>query len=251
MLKKVLLGALTILFALGLVGCGGGEDKPAEKPAAEKKEVTADKAILTYAELIATGESAGAGDLGLNEAEKTELVNYATKKTIEFAGNFIPLSEQSGQAIAAKMHELSKKNMKFAATVKTEDAEHPVIELKTNPFANSGAANEEAENDNKALVEMSIQLQDAGNTPEQLKENAEFQALAVKALTGALNASVFDNEKTFEVKCTKVNGHWAPENVEDLYYFLSGMDVEAIHKMMEDPEGFAKEVMKEVEQQQQ
>ena len=73
MMKKFLLGALTILFTLCMVGCGGG-DKPADKPAApaEKKEVSADKAIVTYAELIATGESAN--DIGLTEEEKAERI---------------------------------------------------------------------------------------------------------------------------------------------------------------------------------
>lgn len=250
MLKKILFGALTVLFALSLVGCGGDEDKPAEKPAVEKKEVTADKAIITYAELLATGESAGAGDLGLTDAEKDALANSAAKYAIEFSGDFIPLSDESGQAIATKLHELAKQNMKFVATVKKDDAEHPVIELKTNPFA-VGEKNEEVESDMQALVEMSIQHQEAGTTPEQLKENADFQALAVKAITGSFNTSVFNTEKTFEVTCNKVNGHWAPANVEDLYYFLAGIDVEAMHKLLEDPEGFAKEVMQDVQQQQQ
>lgn len=247
MFKKILMTTLllvTMLFA----GCGD-EDKPAETPAPEKKEVSADKAIVTYAELLATGESAGAGDLGLTDAEKDALANSAAKYAIEFAGNFIPLSDESGQAIAAKMHELAKANMKFTATLKKDDAEHPVVELKTNPFA-VGATNEEVENDMQALVEMSTTLQDGGATPEQLKENADFQALAVKALTGASDASVFSTEKTFEVACEKVNGHWAPANVEDLYYFLTGVDVEAMHKLLEDPEGFAKEVIQDVEQQQ-
>lgn len=233
MLKKILLGALTILFALALVGCGGDEDKSTEKPATEKKEVTADKAIITYAELLATGESAGAGDLGLTDAEKDALANSAAKYAIELSGEFIPLSDESGQAIAAKLHELAKQNMKFTAIVKKDDTEHPVIELKTNPFA-VGDENEEATSDMQALVEMSIQHQEAGTTPEQLKENADFQALAVKAITGISNTSVFNTEKTFEVTCDKVNGHWAPANVEELYYFLSGVDPKALQEALQD-----------------
>lgn len=233
MLKKILLGALTILFALALVGCGGDEDKSTEKPATEKKEVTADKAIITYAELLATGESAGAGDLGLTDAEKDALANSAAKYAIELSGEFIPLSDESGQAIAAKLHELAKQNMKFTAIVKKDDTEHPVIELKTNPFA-VGDENEEATSDMQALVEMSIQHQEAGTTPEQLKENADFQALAVKAITGISNTSVFNTEKTFDVTCDKVNGHWAPANVEELYYFLSGVDPKALQEALQD-----------------
>lgn len=233
MLKRILLGALTILFALALVGCGGDEDKSTEKPATEKKEVTADKAIITYAELLATGESAGAGDLGLTDAEKDALANSAAKYALELSGEFIPLSDESGQAIAAKLHELAKQNMKFTAIVKKDDTEHPVIELKTNPFA-VGDENEEATSDMQALVEMSIQHQEAGTTPEQLKENADFQALAVKAITGISNTSVFNTEKTFEVTCDKVNGHWAPANVEELYYFLSGVDPKALQEALQD-----------------
>lgn len=231
MFKKILMTTLllvTMLFA----GCGG-DDKPAETPAPEKKEVTADKAVVTYAELLATGESAGAGDLGLTDAEKDALANSAAKYAIEFAGDFIPLSDESGQAIAAKMHELAKANMKFTATIKKDDAEHPVIELKTNPFA-VGDQNEEAESDMQALIEMSIQHHEAGTMPEQVKEDADFQALAVKAITGISSTSVFNTEKTFEVTCDKVNGHWAPANVEDLYYFLAGIDIKALQEAMQD-----------------
>lgn len=229
MFKKIL---MTTLLLVTMLFAGCGDDKPAETPAPEKKEVSADKAVVTYAELLATGESAGVGDLGLTDAEKAELVNSAAKYAIEFAGEFIPLSDESGQAIAAKMHELAKANMKFTATVKKDDAEHPIIELKTNPFA-VGDKNEEAESDMQALVEMSIQNQEAGTAPEQVKEDAEFQALAVKAITGISNTSVFNTEKTFEVTCDKVNGHWAPANVEELYYFLSGVDPKALQEALQ------------------
>ena len=69
MMKKVLFMALTILLTLSLVGCGGG-DTPAEKPAQEKKDVTADKAIVTYAELLMTGESGAGRDRQLGQGER-------------------------------------------------------------------------------------------------------------------------------------------------------------------------------------
>ena len=249
MMKKVLFMALTILLTLSLVGCGGG-DNPTEKPAQEKKEVTADKAVVTYAELLVMGDSAGAGDLGLTDAEKAELVNFAANKTVEFLGDGMPISDKSAQAIAAKMHELSKQNMKFTATIKKDDPEHPVVEIKTTPWAPSGTVNEEVERDTQAWIGMNIQLQASGVTPEQLKENAEFQALAVKAITGGFSTIVFNTEKPFEVTCAKVNGHWAPENVENLYYFLIGVDIEALKKMIENPEASLEEAMENINQQQ-
>lgn len=250
MFRKVLFGALTLLLALGMVGCGGG-DKPAEKPAQEKKEVTADKAVVTYAELLATGESATAGDLGLTDAEKAELVNFAVKNTIEFFGNNTMLSEKSAQAIAAKIHELSKKNMKFSATIKKDDPEHPVVELKTTPWTPSlDVTNEEAEKDMDAWLQMNMQLQESGTTPEQLKENEEFQNLTVKMIISGFNTIIFNTEKTFETTCNKVNGHWAPEKVDSLYYFLMGIDIEALKKLAEDPEAFFQETMQGINQQQ-
>lgn len=249
MMKKVLFMALTILLTLSLVGCGG--DTPTEKPAQEKKEVTADKAVVTYAELLMTGESATAGDLSLTDAEKAEIVNFAANTTVKFLGNAMPLSDKSAQAIAAKMHELSKQNMKFTATIKKDDPEHPIVEIKTTPWTPSGTANEEVERDTQAWIERSILLQAGGVTPEQLKENDEFQALAVKAITGGFSTIVFNTEKPFEVTCNKVNGHWAPENVENLYYFLIGVDIEALRKILDNPEAFQAEGMQDLPQQQQ
>ena len=230
MMKKVLFMALTILLTLSLVGCGGG-DTPAEKPAQEKKDVTADKAIVTYAELLMTGESATAGDLGLTDAEKAEIVNFIAKESIEMGGNAIPLSEKSAQTIADKMHEKFKQHMKFTATIKKDDAEHPVVEIKTAPLIASSANSEEIIKEATALVEMNTQLQESGSTPDQIRENSNFQAMAIKVCLAPLESYVPGEEKAFEIKCTKVNGHWAPENVKDLYYLLTGADLEAIKAM--------------------
>lgn len=249
MMKKVLFMALTILLTLSLVGCGG--DNPAEKPAQEKKEVTADKAVVTYAELLATGESATAGDLSLTDAEKAELVNFAVNKTVEFLGDGMPISDKTAQAIAAKMHELSKKNMKFEATIKKDDAEHPVVELKTTPWtAALDTANEEAEKNMNAWFGMILQLQESGATPEQLKENEEFQNLTVQMITSGFNTISFNTEKTFEVTCNKVNEHWAPEKVDSLYYFLMGIDIEGLKKLAENPEAFLQENIPDISQEQ-
>ena len=221
MLKRILAGALTILFALCMVGCGGG-DKPADKPAAEKKDVTADKAVLAYAELLMTGESANADAVGLSDAEKAELAGQFQKDLVELLGNAVPLSDKSAETIAKAYQEKCKKDMKFKAVVKKDDAENPVVELTTTPWDAKGFQNDPAQGDYDALVEMNMQLREGGSTPEQIKQNEEFQNLAVEAFTKSFNAFQMQDEKTLVVNCNKVNDHFAPADVKVLKDFLTG-----------------------------
>ena len=236
MLRKVFFGMLTLLLALSLVGCDGG-DKPVE-PANNK--VAADKMVLTYAELLATGESAN--DVGLSDEEKSELVNFAAQNVIKFCGDPMPVSEKSGQTIGNKIHELSKKNMKFTVTLKNDDPEHPVVELKTTPWTSSGT---ESKTDySKKWIDMNVKLHEGGATAEQIRENSEFQDLTIKALTESFDTIVFNTEKTLDITCNEVNGHWAPENVADLYNFLMGMD--ELKRFLENPEAFKEMITKEM-----
>lgn len=128
MFKKISFGVLMLLLTLSIVGCAGG-DKPAEK-------VAADKALLTYAELLMFGESTGADALGLTDAEKAEVINFTANDRIE-AGKATPISEESAQFMAAKTHEKFKQIMKFTATLKKDDTDHPVVEIKTTALLSS------------------------------------------------------------------------------------------------------------------
>ena len=76
MLKKILFGALTVLLALSLVGCGGKKDAaktdaPAEQKAEVAVEGAPDKAILAYAQLYAYGviEDENQAAAGLTDAD--------------------------------------------------------------------------------------------------------------------------------------------------------------------------------------
>ena len=217
MLKKILVGALTISVALCMFACGGDG-----KPAAEKKEVTADKAVLAYAELLMTGESANADAVGFSAAENAELAGQFQRDFVEMLGNTVPLSDKSAETIAKTFQEKCKKDMKFTAIVKKDDAEHSVVELTTTPWNAAGFKDDPAQVDFAALIEMSIQLRDDGLTTEQIKGNEEFQNLAVEAFSKSFDAFQMQDEKTLVVNCKKVNDHFAPADVKVFKDFLTG-----------------------------
>ncbi len=193
-----------------------------KKEDAPEVEAIADKAVLACAELLMTGESANADAVGLSAAEKAELAGQFQKDLVEMLGVAVPLSDKSAQTIAKAFQEKCKKDMKFTVTVKKDDAEHPVVEITTTPWDAKGFQNDPAQADFDALVEMNMKLRDDGLTPEQIKENEDFQNLAVEAFSKSYDAFKMQDEKTLVVNCNKVNDHFAPADVKMFKDFLTG-----------------------------
>lgn len=198
------------LMLLAVCVAGYGNDK------ADAAQAGADKAVLAYAELFTTGESSNATAVGLSDKEKSEISKQLSKDLVDMFGNAVPLSDQSANAIAKKYQEKCNREMKFTATLKTDDAKQPVVELKVTVLSES-SANADCFS---ALLDMNAKLRDGGATPDQIKANAEFQKLAVESFGKYIDSFVAGTERTFDVTCTKVNGHWAPANFEALKRFL-------------------------------
>ena len=237
MLRKVLFGALTLLLALTLIGCGAKKDDAKKDDAAapkaeEKVEAptgTPDKAVLAYAQLYAYGviEDENMAAAGMTDKD-IEKVQDQVLAPIVNAFKQYPLSDESvaemtGQYVG-KLHTA----MDMKATVKKEDATNPVVELKATTI-NQAGADEVAKNnaDLVALGEAYGELQAQGLTEAQLKESPEFQQFALEAIDKFIDEFPLNPEATLEVTCEAVEGsdgkmYWAPKNPEEVAKFVTG-----------------------------
>ncbi len=216
MLKKIFVCALT-LAALLIGGCGE-----------EKVVGTPDKAILAYAEIITTGESTNLAAAGFSEEDNKNLRDVILKIFLKPFSDAVPLSDETMTELEKIFYANNKAKMNFQTKMKTEDKEHPVVELTTTPLDISNA-NKELQKNNElfALLGMVGKLKSDGATDDQLKQNPEVQKLAVTAFTKYIEGVQIQEEKTFEVPCAKVEGtngnvHWAPADAKALTNFMTG-----------------------------
>ena len=239
MLRKVLFGALTLLLALCLVGCGGDKksagdakkDDAAQKTeeAAKAPEGSPDKAVLAYAQLYAYGiiEDENQAAAGMTEKD-IEAVQEKVLSPIVEAFKEYPLSDESiaemtGQYVA-KLHT----GMNMKATVKKEDATNPVVELTATTINQEGAAKvAEGNADLVALGTAYGELQAQGLTEEQLKESPEFQEFALESINNFIGEFPLNPESSIEVTCKAVQGsdgkmYWAPEDPTAVAKFVTG-----------------------------
>ena len=214
MLRKIFLCAL-MLAAMMMTGCGE-----------EKIVGTPDKAVLAYSEIITMGESPNLATAGFSEDDTKNLRKKIVNVFAESFAGVVPLSDESADALAKSFYDNSKAKMTFQAKIKTDDAEHPVVELTTTPL-DLGKAAATPNDDFIALIGMVGKLKSDGATDEQLKTNAEVQKLAVTAFGKYFSEISVREEKTFDVPCEKVSGtdgqiHWAPTDVNALTDFITG-----------------------------
>ena len=235
MLKKILFGALTVLLALSLVGCGAKKDAaktdaPAEQKAEEVTvEGTPDKAVLAYAQLYAFGviEDENQKAAGLQEADIEKVQDQVLAPIVDAFKGY-PLSEESVAEMTGRYVEKLHMAMNMSTTVKTEDKEHPVVELKATTINQEGAAKVVEENaDLVALAGAYAELKAQGLTDEDLKASADFQQFALESIDNFINEFPLNDEMTLEVTCDAVKGsdgkmYWAPQNPEAVAKFVSG-----------------------------
>ncbi len=214
---KIFVCALILAATFCIAACGG-----------EKQTSNADKAVLAYAELMTQGKSDNATVADISDADKTEIAKTISANFIAGIAEVAPLNDQSAQAVTAAFNERFAKDMKFTATIKTDDAAHPVVELKTTPIDYKAAVQGAGSIDEwLALVGMVGKLKADGATDAQLKSNADVQKLAVTALIKFVNSVPLQGEKTFDVTCDKVKGsdgkdHFAPADLDAFTKFLTG-----------------------------
>ena len=217
MFKKIFVCTLTLL-ALVIGGCGE-----------EKILGTPDKAILAYAEVAMTGKSDNLEAAGLNEDDRKEICYMMANRFVDVMSGIAPLSNESAEQLAQIFFDKMQGKMKFDVTLKEDDANQPLVEIRTTPIDYSTSARTAAgENDDFiALLGMVGKLKSDGATDEQLKENPEVQKLAVSAVSKYIDEISFGPEETFSVPCKKIDGHsgnkhWAPANIPEFIKFLTG-----------------------------
>ena len=238
MLRKILFGALTLMLALCLVGCGGkkdaagGDAKKEEPKVAENvkaPEGSADKAVLAYAQLYAYGiiEDENQAAAGMTEKD-IEAVQDQVLSPIVDAFKQYPLSDESvaemtGQYVG-KLHTA----MDMKATIKKDDAKNPVVELTATTINQEGAAKvAETNEDLVALGTAYGELQAQGLTEAQLKESPEFQQFALESIDKYINEFPLNPESSIEVTCEAVEGsdgnmYWAPKDPQAVAKFVTG-----------------------------
>lgn len=219
MLKKFFAcAASAVLMMLLLTGCG-----------ADKVVGSADKAVLAYAEITMTGESPNMSAAGFSEDDGKE-IRYRTAKTfIESMENIAPLSDATAEEVTNIYFNKLKGELKFSATLKKDDADHPIVELTAASIDQTATVKASAGQNDEiiALIGMVGRLKSDGATDEQLKNNSDVQKLAVTALTKYIDNICFRPEETLEVPCKKMTGHdgnihWAPADEELFVNFLTG-----------------------------
>ena len=215
MLKKFLICAVTIATLLA-AGCGE-----------EKIIGTPDKAILAYAEIAMTGESANLQAAGFSEDDKNAIRQAVAGMFIDSMKSVAPLSDAAAQEVAQIYFDKLKGNVAFKTTLKSE-GDQPIVELTTTPIDYAASAKSAGKNDELiALLGMVGKLKSEGVTEEQLKASPDVQRLAVSAFSKYIAGISFQPEKTFEIPCQKSEGadgnaHWMPVDGKNLIDLLTG-----------------------------
>lgn len=242
MFKKLMFGALTLLLALTLVGCGGKKDeakpdaKPAEqtetakpeaKPEAAKPEFAADKAILAYAQLFAYGVPEDEKAAGMTEADMKPMQEKTIGALLQ-AFNQFPLSDENVQNATASYVEKLHKGMEIKTTLIKDEPGQPIVEVSLEPLDAEGAAQVSQTNEDvQALASALEQLHNEGITDDQLKQNPEFQAAVLEVIDNFTNEYPLKPRVSKEFTCKVVQGsdgkmYWAPEDPEALAKFVMG-----------------------------
>ena len=225
MVKKILFGALTLLLAICMVGCGAKKDGNADvKTDATAPEATADKAVLAYGQLYAYGDPDEdvIKAAGLTAKEVEDIQAQVIGGPMFAFANF-SLTKENLESLMKQYTEKLKSSTNVTATIKKEDKENPVVEL-TVATINNDASTKAAEIDlnvlNKALEELKAQ----GLTDEQLVASAEYQTFALESLNKIINAVSFNSATSIEVPCVIVEKdgkkYWAPKDIEAIDKFI-------------------------------
>ena len=237
MLRKILFGALTLLLAMSLVGCGAKKDAAKKDDAAapkteEKVEAPTgapDKAVLAYAQLYAYGiiEDENMKAAGMTDKDVEKVQNQVIAPIVETFSTY-SLSQESVDAMTKQYVEKLHTTMDIKATVKKEDATNPVVELTATTINREETAKAfEMNEDLSTLAAAYGELQAQGLTEEQLKDSADYQQFALESIAKYIDTFPLNPESSIEVTCAAVEGsdgkmYWAPQNPEAVAKFVTG-----------------------------
>ncbi len=219
MLKKYFAVFSVLLLTLFMTGCG--DDKP---------KISADKSILAWTELYATGTSSNLKEAGIPADSQKYVEDTLNQITTDQFKEF-PLSD-SNVAEATKYYLNHVKNItKVQTSLKKDDPKNPVVEVKATMIDNNVTEDMNKliqENEGiKALMELVQKATAMGQNIDDMKKDAAVQNIALESIKLFID-KLPTTERTLDVTCTLGKGedgktlYWMPENPEALAIFAQG-----------------------------
>ena len=217
MFKKsfaVFMAAFLIIFA---AGCGNDSPK-----------ISADKSILAWTELYATGTSSHLADAGIPSSSEQDVKDTLNKTIIGEMQGF-PLSDANMKEATNYFLNHLKEITKVTTTLKGNDAKNPVVEVKAVTIDNNATDQELLMNNAgiKTLMETVQTSAALGKTIDDMKTDAAFQTIAIESVKLFID-DLPTAERTLDVKCVVGKGedgktlYWMPEDPEALAVFAQG-----------------------------
>ena len=227
MFRKSFTALMALVLMVLVAGCGnsgGGEQKKAE---VEKPQYAADQAIMGYAELYAFGVTEHMTEAGLTDNDVKPVEEKIIGDLVNSFSQF-PLNEENVANMMGKYVEVFDKAMGIKTTLKTDDPENPVVTLTARTINQAGATEAATQNEDLLALGMAMgALEASGITVDELKQNDEFQAAAVEAITKFIESIPMNEEKSIDITCEKVKGvgdklYWAPKDPNEVMNFVQG-----------------------------
>ena len=160
-----------MIAIFAIAGCG-----------TEKPKDSADKAVLGYSEIMAYGVSDSMAATGMTKAQEEQIQEAVIGDLLKAFAKF-PLNDANVEDITATYITKMKAAMQIKTKIKTDDAEHPVVEVTANVLDQAGAAKlAETNEDIIALGVVLGALQANGYTVEQFKQDPDFQKATLECI---------------------------------------------------------------------
>ena len=210
-----------LLAAAILLTACGGEEKSV--PQTTTPESSADKAILAYAQLFVCAAPDDPNAAGFTE----KFVDDACQMMFAPFKSY-PFSEQTSREVAKNFAASLKTRMNLKATLKSDDAAHPTVELTCKPADFSAAFADMSQDADLLILRREWgELQAHGLNDGVIAKDAAFQKLAVNSMKKYLEKFPLKPEATLVVKCKIAVGedgkfYWAPEDTEAISKFVTG-----------------------------
>ena len=177
---------------------------------------------------MAYGVSDSMAATGMTKAQEEQIQEAVIGDLLKAFAKF-PLNDANVEDITATYITKMKAAMQIKTKIKTDDAEHPVVEVTANVLDQAGAAKlAETNEDIIALGVVLGALQANGYTVEQFKQDPDFQKATLECIENYINEFPLKMGQTYECKCEIVKGddgkmYWAPVDVDGLKKFVNGL----------------------------
>ena len=203
-----------VFLALFIAGCTANAD------------ISAEKSILPYVELYATGKSSHIADAGISK-KTAKKIYEEIHQTLTARLEKYPLNEQTLEKVVNDYLRYLQEVTKVQTKLKKDDPKEPVVEVRAITIDESGFNGDKSQFEKlDGFSELLARVSSANQTLEQLKADEEFQRFAANCIDRMIK-SMPVNERTLEIKCVRLQGddarmYWGPQDFETLINFAQG-----------------------------